>query len=97
MGDALVVQLQLEESLAGRNGSYGGVIWRGHIADLSYTGQSSGMGGVRTFNLVIHTVVFGRIYGLGMPNFCMDAELDGEWEVVWCTVEIRNGRSKSIG
>ena len=65
--------------------------------DLSYTGQSWGMGGGRTFNLCSHTVVFGRLCSLGMPNLCMDAELDGEWEVVRCTVEIRNGWSKSMG
>ena len=65
--------------------------------DLSYTGQSWGVRGGCTFNLGSHTVVFGRLYGLGMPNLCMDAQLDGEWEVVWCMVDVRNGLSKSIG
>ena len=97
MGDVLVVQLQLEGSLAGRKGSYGGVSRRGHTVDLSYTGQSWGMGGGRTFILGSHTVVFRRLYGLGMPNLCMDAKLDGEWEVVRCMGEIRNGLSKSMG
>ena len=65
--------------------------------DLSYIGQSWGVGGGHTFNQGSHTVVFGRLYGLGILNLCMDAELDGEWEVVLCTVEIRNGWSKSVG
>ena len=70
---------------------------RGHTMDLSYTEQSWGMGGGCTFNLGSHTVVFERLYSLGMPNLCMDAELDGEWEVVQCTMESRNGWSKSMG
>ena len=91
MGDVMVVQLQLEGShteVAGRKGSYGGDIWRGHTVDLSYTGQSWGVGGGRTFDLGSHTMVLGRLYGIGMLNWCMDAELDGEWEVVWCTVDL---------
>ena len=96
MGDVMVVQLQLEGSLAERKGSYGGDIWRSHTVDLSYTRQSWGVGGVCTFNLGSDTIVFGRLYGLGMPNLCMDSQLDGEWEAVWCMVEIRNGLLKSI-
>ena len=64
---------------------------------IYHTGQSWGVGGGRTFNLGSHTVVFGRLYGVGMPNWFMDGKLDGQWEVVRCTVEIRNGWSKSIG
>ena len=93
MGDVMVVQLQLEGSLAGRKGSYGADIWRSDTVDLSYTGQSWGVGGGRTFDLGSHTMVLGRLYGIGMLNWwmlnwCMDAELDGEWEVVWCTVDL---------
>ena len=51
------------------------------------------MGGGCTFNVGGHRVVLGRLYVVGMPNWCMDVKLDGEWEVVWCVVEIRNGWS----
>ena len=64
--------------------------------DLSYTGQSWGVGGGRTINLGGHTVVLGRLYVVGMPNWCMDVKLDGEWEIIRCAVEIINGWSKSI-
>ena len=80
-------------SLAGRKGSYGADIWRSDTVDLSYTRQSWGVGGGRTFNLGTQPVAFGRLYGVRILNWFMD----GQWEVVWCTVEIRNGWSKYIG
>ena len=36
MGDVMVVQLQIEGSLAGRKGSYGADIWRSDTVDLSH-------------------------------------------------------------
>ena len=64
---------------------------------IYHTRQPCGVGLSCTFNQGSHTVVFGRLYGVGMPNWFMDGVLDGQWEVVGCTVEIRNGWSKSIG
>ena len=88
-------------SIGGEPSWKDGVIQWGYL-ERPYSGSIihmivMGVGGGCTFNPGSHTVVIGRLYCLGMLNLCMDAKLDGEWEVIRCTLEIRNGWSKSIG